>query len=188
MVTRFSALCAWLFVSVAVVSAADAERKLLVVPTKLFAVESVVLLETTKEGKVKPQTVAFSEKPIVLTGDGTYEVFLKPKGGIPVRVLDSLTVKPGVTHELKVGDVLGSVEVFGDNFPRASKVVLTDLKDDGPGEKGHVALQTAKEYRVEMAIVPGQYAVWVVPDNGAKPQRVVENVRVQAGRSTRVGD
>jgi hypothetical protein len=30
--------------------------------------------------------------------------------------------------------------------------------------------------------------VWVVPDNGSKAQRVVENVRVQAGRSTRVGD
>ncbi|MCE9567237.1 MAG: hypothetical protein K8U57_34985 [Planctomycetes bacterium] len=188
MVTRFAAICAGLFIAASVALAADEDRKLSIVPTKLFAVESVMLLETTKDGKVKPQTVKFSEKPIVLTGDGTYEVFLKPKGGIPVRVADKLTVKPGATHELKVGDVLGSVEVFGDSFPRASKVVLTDLKDDGPGEKGHVALQVAKEYRVEMAIVPGQYAVWVVPDNGAKPQRVVENVRVQAGRSTRVGD
>jgi hypothetical protein len=103
-------------------------------------------------------------------------------------VAEKLTVKSGETHELKIGDLLGSVEVFGDKFPRAEKIVLTDLKDDGPGEKGHVALQAAKEYRVEMAVPPGMYAVWVVPDNGAKAQRVVENVRVQAGRSTRVGD
>jgi hypothetical protein len=89
---------------------------------------------------------------------------------------------------LKIADVLGAVEVFGENFPRADKVVLTDVKDPGPGEKGHVPVQVATEYRVDMLVPPGTYAVWVVPANGARAQRVEDNVRVQAGRSVRVGE
>ena len=49
-------------------------------------------------------------------------------------------------------------------------------------------MQEAADYRVDMCVPPGAYAVWVVPANGAKAQRVVDNARVQAGRSTRVGD
>jgi hypothetical protein len=128
------------------------------------------------------------DKPAALPGEGPFEVFVKPKGGIPVRTVEKLTVKAGETHELKIGDLLGAVEVFGDDFPRADKVVLTEVKDPGPGEKGHVALQVASDYRVEMIVPPGTYAVWVVPANGARAQRVVDNVRVQAGRSIRVGD
>jgi hypothetical protein len=123
-----------------------------------------------------------------LHADGPYEVFVKPKGGIPFKVAEKVSVKAGQTHELKLADLIGSVEVFGDNFPRADKIVLTDERDPGPGEKGHEAVQIATEYRVEMAAPPGFYAVWIVPANGAKAQRVVDRVRVQAGKSVRVGD
>ena len=61
-------------------------------------------------------------------------------------------------------------------------------RDPGPGEKGHTAIQTASDYRVEMAVPAGTYAVWVVPANGAKAQRVDDSVRVQAGRSVKVGE
>lgn len=187
MLTRLAAVCAGLVIAAAA-PAGEGGRKLAVVPSKLFAVEAVTVVGAAKDGKKTSDTVTDLAKPAALAGDGPFEVFVKPKGGIPVRVADKLAVKAGATHELKIADLLGSVEVFGDNFPRAARVVLTDVKDDGPGEKGHVAVQEAKEYRVEMAVPPGTYAVWVVPDNGAKPQRVVDNVRVQAGRSTRVGD
>lgn len=187
MFTRFAAVCAGLVVAAVALAAGD-DRAIHVVETKLFAVESVTLTETLKDGKAKTHTLTAFGKPSGVAGTGPFEVYVKPKGGVPVRVADKLTLKAGATHELKLADLLGSVEVFGDNFPRPAKVVLTDVKDDGPGEKGHVAVQEAKEYRVEMAAPPGTYAVWVVPDNGAKPQRVVDNVRVQAGRSTRVGD
>lgn len=189
MKTRFTAMCAVLLVVVSATTAAEeTDRKLVVVPTKLFVVEAVHARHMTDNGETRTLEWKKFDKPISLPADGPFEVFVQPKGGIPVRVANKLTVKGGQTHELKIADLLGSVEVFGDNFPRAAKIVLTDVKDDGPGEKGHVALQVAKEYRVEMAVPPGMYAVWVVPDNGAKAQRVVENVRVQAGRSTRVGD
>ncbi len=188
MVIRCAAICAGLMIAASVVVAADESRTIQVVETKLFVIESLTLTETTKDGKKKAHTVTAFGKPNVIKGEGPFEVFMKPKGGIPVRVAEKLNIKSGEVHKFEIGDLLGSVEVFGDKFPRADKIVLTDLKDDGPGEKGHVALQVAKEYRVEMAVPPGQYAVWVVSDNGAKPQKVVENVRVQAGRSTRVGD
>jgi hypothetical protein len=186
MFTRFAAVCAGLVVAVA--AAADEPWYAQVVETKLFAVESVTFTERPKDGRARTHTLKAFGKPTTVASEGTFEVFVTPKGGLPVRVAEKLTVKAGDVYTLRLGDLLGSVEVFGDNFPRAAKVVLTDVKDDGPGEKGHVAVQEAKEYRVEMAAPPGTYAVWVVPDNGAKPQRVVDSVRVQAGRSTRVGD
>ncbi|MBA4189254.1 MAG: hypothetical protein C0467_14755 [Planctomycetaceae bacterium] len=189
MATRFAAICAGVFISASVASAEGGGGKLSVVPTKLFAIESVSVSYITDKREKKTQEWKKFDAPIALPTEGPFEVIVKTKdGGVPQRVIEKLTLKTGETHELKIGDLLGSVEVFGDNFPRASKIVLTDVKDDGPGEKGHVARQVAKDYRVEMAVPPGMYAVWVVPDNGAKPQKVVENVRVQAGRSTRVGD
>jgi hypothetical protein len=169
--------------------AADTDRWLKVSTQRgVPAVESVSVYRTT-DGKREEIGKALTnfEKVKPLPDDGPFEVWAKPKDGIAVKVLDKLAVKAGQTHELNLGDVLGSVEVVGDNFPRADKIVLTDTRDPGPGEKGHVAIQVAKDYRTEMAVPPGTYAVWVVPANGAKPQRVEENVRVQAGRSVRVG-
>lgn len=167
----------------------EPERQLKVTPQRGFpAVESVTVYHT-KDGKREKLTeITKFEKPSPLLSDGPFEVWVKCKGGVAVKAVDNLAVKAGQPHELKVGDVFGTVEVFGNNFPRAEKVVLTDVRDPGPGEKGHAAIQVATDYRVDMCVPPGVYAVWVVPANGARAQRVVDNVRVQAGRSVRVGE
>lgn len=189
---RLTALTATLFgLLVAGTAFAADDERLLKVSTQrgIPAVESVTVYRT-KDGKreVVGDALANFDKVKPLPGEGPFEVWVKPKGGTAVKVLDKLTVAAGKTHELKLGEVLGVVEVFGDNFPRADRIVLTDTRDPGPGEKGHVAVQAAKDYRVEMCVPPGAYAVWVVPANGAKAQKVEDNVRVQAGRSVRVGD
>jgi hypothetical protein len=171
-----------------VAASADGDRQLTVQLSRLVTIESVTVYQTRDGKRMSVAESSKLDKPITLPDDGPFAVFVKPKGGIAVQVVEKLTVKAGQTHELKIGDVLGTVEVFGDDLPRADKVVLTDVKDPGPGEKGHVAIQAATDYRVDMAVPPGTYAVWVVPANGAKAQRVADNVRVQAGRSTRVGD
>ena len=188
MVSRFT-WAAVLGLVVTTAPAAEDDRQLRVTLARGLGVVESVTVYRTKDGKRESvaETAKF-DKPLALPGEGPFEVVVKPKGGIPVRAIEKLMVKAGETHELKIGDVFGAVEVFGDDFPRADKVVLTDVKDDGPGEKGHVAVQVASDYRVDMMVPPGTYAVWVVPANGAKAQRVVENVRVQAGRSVRVGD
>jgi hypothetical protein len=170
-------------------TAADGDRQLKVHPARgLPPIESVTVYQTKDGTRQSIAEAKKFDKTLVLPGEGPFEVWMKPKGGLAIRVLDKLTVKAGETHDLKLGDLVGTIEVFGDNFPRAEKIVLTDTRDAGPGEKGHVAVQTAKDYREAMAVPPGTYAVWVVPANGAKPQRVEDNVRVLAGRSTRVGD
>jgi hypothetical protein len=172
-------------------AAADGERMLTVGTSKaLPPVEAVSVYRAgAKPDKEKPVlTVTKLGEPVALPGDGPFDVWVKPKDGLAVRVAEKLAVKAGQAHELKLADVLGVVEVFGDNLPRADKVVLTAADDPGPGEKGHAAVQAASDYRVAMAVPEGVYAVWVVPANGARARKVEDKVRVLAGRTTRVGD
>jgi hypothetical protein len=172
-------------------SALADERKLTVGTSKaLPPVEAVTVYRTgTRPDKEKPVlTITKLGEPVVLPGDGPFDVWAKPKDGLAVRVAEKLTVKAGQTHELKLADLLGVVEVFGDNLPRAEKLILTAPDDPGPGEKGHAALQVASDYRVAMVVCEGFYAVWVVPANGARAQKVGDKVRVLAGRTTRVGE
>jgi hypothetical protein len=172
-------------------AAADGERKLTVGTSKaLPPVEAVTVYPAgTRPGKQKPAlTVTRLGEPVALPGEGPFDVWVKPKDGLAVRVAEKLTVKAGQTHELKLADVLGGVEVFGDNLPRADKLILTAPDDPGPGEKGHAPVQVASDYRVAMAVPEGFYAVWVVPANGARARKVEDRVRVLAGRTTRAGE
>lgn len=183
---RTAFVLAALFAGAAV--AADPDRALKVTTQRgVPPVESVAVYQTKNGTRAAVIERGELAKALALPNDGPFEVWAKPKTGRAVKLLDKLEVKAGAPHELKLGTLLGSVEVFGDNFPRAAKVVVTDTRDPGPGEKGHVAVQEAPDYRVDMAVPAGTYAVWVVPANGAKAQRVEDNVRVQAGRGTRVG-
>lgn len=180
--------CVWVALVAGAAVGADEARLLKVDAARgQPAIETVTVYYQKDGARTKAGEFAKLDVPLALPSDGPFEVWVKPKGGIAVRAAGNLKVKPGSTHAMKLGEVLGVIEVFGDELPRADKVVVTDVRDPGPGEKGHVALQTAPDYRVEMLVPAGTYAVWVVPANGAKAQRVEDNVRVQAGRSTRVG-
>lgn len=174
-------------------AAADDPRLKIVASRALPAIESATVYKT---GDVKPGKKA---KPIVtissftdaaaIPGTGPFDVHVKPKGGLPIPVAVKLTVKAGQTHELKLGDLLGTIAVFqNDDSPRTERIVVTATDDPGPDEKGHVAIQVGSEYREEMAVPEGFYAVWVVPANGARAQRVADRIRVLAGRNVRVGD
>lgn len=176
---------------VVVLLAAAGGRTLTVVTSKaLPAFEAVTVYPAgARPDKQKPAlTITKLGEPAALPGDGPFDVWAKPKGGLAVRVAAKLTVKAGPAHELKLADVLGAVEVFGDTLPRADKVVLTAPDDPGPGEKGHTPVQAAAEYRTAMAVPEGVYAVWVVPANGTRARKVEDRVRVLPGRPTRVGD
>ncbi|MCS6865918.1 MAG: hypothetical protein RMJ56_14305 [Gemmataceae bacterium] len=170
------------------VGAADSNRQLKVLSHRgLPTIEKVVVYQTKNNQRETVGEFTQFAQPLLLMGEGPFEVWVKPSGGMAVRIAEKLTVAAGTTHELKLGDLLGTIEVVGDDFPRAERIVITALRDPGPGEKGHVPLQSATEYRVPMCVPPGMYEVWVVPANGAKAQRVEDNVRVQAGRNVRVG-
>ena len=134
-------------------------------------------------GATKLRAKLESGKPITLPGTGPFDVIATPKDGVPVRVA---TVKSEARQVLQLADVLGTIEVFADNLPRAAAIVVTATDDPGPGERGHVVILRATDYRVEMVVPDGTYAVWVIPANGARAQKIRDNLRVLAGRSHRI--
>jgi len=181
---------------VASVAVAGGEERHLTVTTSraLPKIETVVIYEAgaVKPGKERPKPLLSSARfgePIALPGNGPYDVYVKPKGQIEVLAAEKLAVKPGEPVELKLAERLGAVQVFqNDDSPRLGKIVLTAQDDPGPDEKGHVAVQVGTEYREELVVPEGFYAVWLVPGNGARAQRIVERTRVLAGRTVRVGE
>ncbi len=139
--------------------------------------------------KVKPVFVAKFGEPVALPGEGPFDVYVKPTGQEWVQAAVKLSVKPGENRELKLGELFGAVQVFqNDDSPRLGKIVITTQDDPGPDEKGHIAVQVGSEYREELVVPAGDYAVWLVSGNGARGQRIAERVRVLAGRTVRVGE
>lgn len=166
---------------------ADADRTLLVEVAKSLPAFSQIAVYRSDDAKQQTLLATLEAgKPAKLGGAGPFDVIATPKGGLPVRIAHKLEIKPGTTHALRLADFLGVVEVFGDNFPRAEAIVITAKDDPGPGEKGHVPLQRASDYRVEMVVPDGKYAVWVIPANGARALKVNDDVRVLAGHRERV--
>lgn len=117
--------------------------------------------------------------------DGPFDVWLKPKSGKAIKVAENWKPKDEPTT-IDLPAFVGVLFVRGDDLPRAESIVVTPLKDPGPDEKGHVAIQTASDYKEDMLVPVGTYEVWVKPANGARPQRIVDNIRVQNGRTTEV--
>ncbi len=175
-------------------SAARAEEpaRLVVVTSKgQPPIESVVVYRVALQSRTATLksvlTVTKFGEPVALPDAGPFVVFAKPKGGAEVLVERNVKVERGKTHTVKLVEKLGMIDVFRrDDSPRVGKIVVTDSFDAGPDEKGHVAVQTATDYRVEMLVPEGDYAVWVVPENGARAIRVADRVRVLTGRIVRV--
>lgn len=192
--TRRFALAALAAVLASTSSADDARRLTVSASKSLPPIESVAVYAAgaVKPGKARPKPVLTITKfgePTTLPGAGPFDVYAKPKGGIAVLVARKLEVKPGQTHALKLADALGVVEVFqADGFPKVEKIVVTTPDDPGPDEKGHTPVQIGSDYRVEMPVPEGFYAVWLVPANGARAKRVADRIRVLPGKVIRVGE
>ena len=186
---RLAALAAVLFASAA---RADEPARLTVVNSKaLPPFESVSVYRFAPQSRsVMPKAVLTVTKfgePVALPDGGPFVFFATPKGGTKVLLDRNVTVEPGKTHTIKLVEKLGTIDVFRrDDSPRVGKIVVTDPFDTGPDEKGHVPVQTAPDFRVEMVVPEGVYAVWVVPENGARAIRVADRIRVLTGRIVRV--
>jgi len=179
-------------VLIASAARADEPARLAVVGSKTQpAIESVAVyrfVAPSRTAQPKPVVTATKlDPPFALPDGGPFTVFVTPKGGAAVVVERNVKVEPGKTHTIKLVEKLGVIDVFRrDDSPRVGKIVATDPFDAGPDEKGHVPVQTAADFRVEMLLPEGDYAVWVVPENGARAIRVADRVRVLAGRVVRV--
>jgi tetratricopeptide (TPR) repeat protein len=122
----------------------------------------------------------------MLPNEGPFDIWLLPKDGIPVHVVGGVKMKVGVEKQIKLDDYLGIVNVRGDNQPRAALITIAPQDDPGPGEKGHKPIQTSKEYRVDMVVPAGDYSLWITPENGARPRKIKDRFRVQAGKTVRL--
>ena len=167
--------------------AADDDRSIRVVSAKsLPAFESVIVYRGG--AKAKPLGTHKLDAAFAVDGDAV-DVFAKPKDGLAVPVLVGRKLKPGERLDVKLADVLGTVEVFQkDGFAKVDRIVLTAPDDAGPDEKGHAPIQTGSDYRVEMPVPEGFYSVWLVPANGARATRIEDRIRVLPGKIVRLGD
>ncbi|MSR53074.1 MAG: hypothetical protein EXS09_07255 [Gemmataceae bacterium] len=129
-------------------------------------------------------SVASLKDEAKLPGDGPYDLWFVPKDGKPIRAIAAWKPKDGA-NEIKLNDRLGVISFRGEGQPRGT-LLVTPEGDDGPETKKHLVIQTAGDTRAELAVLPGDYAVWVVPANGARARRVADKVRVLVGKTATV--
>ena len=108
-------------------------------------------------------------------------IWFVPKDGKPIKAVAGFKAKEG-ENEIKLNDHLGVISFRGEGQPRGT-LIVTPYDDEGPETKKHVVIQVAGDTKAEMAALPGDYAVWVVPESGARARRVVDKIRVQAGKT-----
>ena len=123
------------------------------------------------------------DKALDLRAEGPLDVWFTPKGGKPVLATTGFKVVGGM-NELKLGAYLGSIYVRNDDLPRVSGIVVTATDDPGPGEKGHAPIQTVQDYKNDIVVREGSYAVWIISDNGAKARKIADKARVLAGKQS----
>jgi len=161
-------------------------------PEKLFPpMKALVIVKAGEPGPglAKHQPIASIDRykeTLKFSTEGPYDVWWQPKTGQPVRVLANLTLKDGEEREIKLADLLGIVTFRGDEQPRASLVTIAPQDDPGPGEKGHRAIQTAHEFRVDMVVPDGFYSLWITPENNGRPRKIIDRFRAQAGKSVQL--
>lgn len=168
--------------------AADYQITFSAVPRVLPSPKALVVVKAGEPGpgsakfKAVAETAKFNEL-IKLPSEGPFDIWWLPKESMSVRITSNVTLKDGTPRDIKVTDFLGVVSFRGDGQPRAALVTIAAQDDPGPDEKGHRPVQTAKDYRIDMVVPEGFYSLWVTPENGARPRKVNERFRVQAGKT-----
>jgi hypothetical protein len=148
--------------------------------------KAIVLTKANEPGPGAPKhaaiaSVANLKDEAKLTSDGPFDIWFVPKDGKPIKAIAGWKPKDGA-NEVKINDYLGVISFRGEGQPRGT-LIVTPYDDEGPETKKHVVIQTASDTRAEMAVPPGDYAVWVVPESGARARRVVDKIRVLAGKT-----
>jgi hypothetical protein len=148
--------------------------------------KTIVVTKTGEPGPGKPEHVAVASVSSLkdeakLPNDGPFDVWFVPKDGIPIKAVAGFKPKDE-TNEVRLNEHLGVIAFRGEGQPRGT-LLVTAHDDPGPEAKGHVVVQTAADSRAEMAVPPGDYAVWIVPTSGARARRVADKIRVHAGKT-----
>lgn len=148
-------------------------------------IKTIVVTKTGEPAPGQPKHVAVAsisslKDEAKLPGDGPFDVWLVAKDGVPNKAIAGFKAKDGA-NEVRLNEYLGVIAFRGEGQPRGT-LLVTAYDDPGPEGKGHFVVQTAADTRAELAVPPGDYAVWIVPASGARARRVVDKVRVHAGK------
>jgi hypothetical protein len=126
-------------------------------------------------------SVATLKDEAKIPSNGPFDIWFVPKDGKPIKAIQGWKPKEGA-NEVKLNDHLGVISFRGEGQPRGT-LLVTPYDDEGPETKKHIVIQTANDTRAEMAVPPGDYAIWVVPQSGARARKVLDKIRVLAGKT-----
>jgi hypothetical protein len=148
--------------------------------------KAVVLTRAGTPGPGEPRYTFVScagklKEEVKITGSGPFDIWFIPSDGKPIKVLASWKVAEG-KNTVQLNDHLGVIRFRAEGQPRG-QLIVTDATDPGPEEKKHVAIQSSASIRTEVVVPPGEYSLWIVPESGARSRRIVDKVRVLAGKS-----
>jgi len=148
--------------------------------------KEIVITKAGEPGPGKPghaavASVASLKDEANLPNEGPFDVWIVPKDGMPIEAVAGFTAKDNAP-EVKLNEHIGVIAFRGEGQPRGT-LLVTAYDDPGPEGKRHTVVQRAVDTRAEMAVPPGDYAVWLVPANGARARRVVDKIRVHAGKT-----
>ena len=149
----------------------------------------IVAAGTPGPGQKNHQALAETNKygtAVKLPGEGAFDIWWQPREGQAIRAMASVPCTKSEHKQINLADQIGIINVFGENQPRVRRVIITATDDQGPGVKGHHPIQSAKDFRIDMPVPEGFYAIWIEPDNGAQARKITDRVRVVAGKTEKV--
>jgi hypothetical protein len=151
-------------------------------PKKLVVVKA----GTSGPGQPKYKSVAEATemgKSIKLPDAGPYDIWWVPKhDGMATRILTSESFKDKSLREINLLEYIGGVRIRGDNRARAQLIALTEPNAQGPDDEGYAPLATCTEFKTEMIVPTGFYALWFRGGNAAKATKVDNRLKVLAGK------
>jgi hypothetical protein len=125
-------------------------------------------------------------KPVKLPEAGPFDVWwVSQHDGMATKILANESFKEGI-REIALLEIVGGVRVRGDNRARPQIIALAEPNAPGPDDEGYAPLATCKEFKTEMIVPAGFYALWFRGGNSARAEKLDNKLKVLAGKIVEV--
>jgi hypothetical protein len=121
-------------------------------------------------------------KTATLPDAGPFDLWWIPQhGGMATKIMAGESFKVGL-REIALLEIVGGVRVRGDNRARPQVIALTEPNAPGPDDVGYAPLATCKEFKSEMILPAGFYALWFRGGNSARAEKLESRLKVLSGK------
>jgi hypothetical protein len=125
-------------------------------------------------------------KAAKLPDAGPFDVWWFPHhDGMATKIMAAESFKVGL-REIALLEIVGGVRVRGDNRARPQLMALTEPNAPGPDDEVYAPLATCKEFKSEMIVPAGFYALWFRGGNSARAEKLESKLKVLAGKIVEV--